>query len=84
MNHSGTGGAVHATNRLTFGIDALVATARKALFAMRRRGALLSVCDPALHCKLFDTLVLPGRSHTTHFWTQLPVASEGLYKHAAI
>jgi len=40
---------------LTFGTDALVATARKALFAMRRRCALLGIQDPALQCKLFDT-----------------------------
>ena len=43
--------------------DALVATARKALFAMRRRCALLGIRDPSLLCKLFDTLVLHILSH---------------------
>jgi len=73
------GFVVHATKKLTFGTDALVATARKALFAMRRRCALLGIRDPALQCKLFDTLVLPG-SYTTLFWTQLPVSDEGFYE----
>ena len=47
---------VHATKKLTFGTDALVATAKKALLAMRRRCALLGIQDPALQCKLCDTL----------------------------
>jgi len=77
-------GELQAFGNFTCDTDALVATAGKALFAIRRRGALLSVCDPALQCKLFDTLVLPGRRHTTLFWTQLPVSHEELFKDAAI
>ncbi len=55
------GFVLHATKKLTFGTDALVAMARKALFAIRRRCALLGIRDPVLqcNCKLFDTLVLP-------------------------
>ena len=37
------GFVVHATKKLTFGTDALVATAKKALFATRRRCALLGI-----------------------------------------
>ncbi len=39
------GFVVHATKKLTFGTDALVATAKKALFAVRRRCALLGIRD---------------------------------------
>jgi len=37
------GFVVRATKKLTFGTDALVATAKKALFAIRRRCALLGI-----------------------------------------
>ena len=57
------GFVLHAIKKPTFETDVLVATARKALFAMRRRCALLGIRDPALQCKLFDTLVLPILSH---------------------
>lgn len=55
------GFVVHATKAMTFGTSFLVAAASKAMFAMRRRCALLGICikDPAMQCKLFDTLVLP-------------------------
>ena len=62
------GFVVHATKKLTFGTDALVATAKKALFAMRRRCALLGIRDPALQCKLFDTLLLPILSYGCEVW----------------
>ena len=57
------GFVLHATKKLTFGTNALVAPARKALFAMRRRCALLGIRDPALQCKLFTILVLPSLSY---------------------
>jgi len=62
------GFVVHATKKMTLGTDALVATAKKALFAMRRRCALLGIRDPALQCKLFDTLVLPILSYGCEVW----------------
>ena len=62
------GFVVHATKILTFGTDALVATAKKALCAMRRRCALLGIRDLALQCKLFDTLVLPILSYGCEVW----------------
>ena len=58
----------HATKGLHFGTEALLAVARKALFAMRRRCALLGIRDPALQCKLFDTLVLPILSYGCEVW----------------
>ncbi len=42
------GFVVHATKKLTFGTDALVATAKKALFAMRRRCARSSSAVQAI------------------------------------
>ncbi len=73
----------HATRKLTFGTDALVATARKALFAMRRRCALLGIRDPALQCKLFDTLVLPILSYGCEVWgvdDKCSIAAEVLHR----
>ena len=62
------GFVVHATKKLTFGTDALMATAKKVLLAMRRRCALLRIRDPALQCKLFDTVVLPILSYGCEVW----------------
>ena len=72
------GFVVHAT----FGTDALVGTAKKALFAMRRRCALLGIRDPAL-CKLFDTLVLPILSYGCEVWgvdTKCGAAAQALHR----
>ena len=55
-----------ATKGLHFGTEALMAVARKALFAMRC--ALWGIQDPALQCKLFDTLVLPILSYGCEVW----------------
>ena len=77
------GFVVHAIKKLTFGTDALVATAKKALFAMRRRCALLGIRDPALQCKLFDTLVLPILSYGCEVWgvdTKCGAAAEALHR----
>ena len=62
------GFVLHATKALTFGTSFLVAAARKAMFAMRRRCALLGIRDPALQCKLFDILVLPILSYACEVW----------------
>ena len=58
----------NATKGLTFGTKLLVAAARKAMFAMRRRCALLGIRAPAMQCKLFDTLVLPILSYACEVW----------------
>ena len=58
----------HATKGLHFGTEALMAVARKALFAMRQCCAMLGIRDAALQCKLFDTLVLPILSYRCEVW----------------
>ena len=73
----------HATKGLYFGTEALMAVARKALLAMRRRCALLGIRDPALQCKLFDTLVLPIVSYGCEVWgvdAKCGAAAEALHK----
>ena len=73
----------HATKGLHFGTEALMAVARKALFAMRRRCAMLGIRDPALQCKLFDTLVLPILSYGCEVWgvdAKCDAAAEALHK----
>ena len=69
------GFVVHATKAMTFGTSFLVAAARKAMFAMRRRCALLGIRDPAMQCKLFDTLVLPILSYACDDTLVLPILS---------
>ena len=61
---------------MTFGTSFLVAAARKAMFAMRRRCALLGIRDPAMQCKLFDTLVLPILSYACEVWAVNPNVGE--------
>ena len=58
----------HATRHMSFGTGILAAAARKAMFAMWWRCALLGIRDPALQCKLFDTLVLPILSYSVEVW----------------
>ena len=73
----------HATKGLHFGTEALMAVARKALFAMRLRCALLGIRDPALQRKLFDTLVLPILSYGCEVWgvdAKCGAAAEALHK----
>ena len=73
----------HATKGLHFGIEALMAVARKALSAMQRRCALLGIRDPALQCKLFDALVLPILSYGCEVWgvdAKCGAAAEALHK----
>ncbi len=79
-SHKYLGFVFHATKKLTFGTDALVATARKALFAMRRRCALLGIRDPALQC---TALVLPILSYGCEVWgvdIKCGAAAEALHR----
>ena len=70
------GFVVHATKAMTFGTSFLVAAARKAMFVMRRRCALLGIRGPAMQWKLFDTLVLPILSYACEVWAVNPNVSE--------
>ena len=56
-----------ATRDMCFGTGILVAAARKAMFAMQGRCALLGIRDPALQCKVFDFLV-PILSYAVEVW----------------
>ena len=58
----------HAIKSLTYGAGQLVSAARKAVHAMRRRCAQLHITDPALLCKLFNSLVLPILSYACEVW----------------
>ena len=65
------------------GQASLVAAARKAMFAMRRRCAEVGIRSPALQCKLFDTLVLPILSYGVEVWdvkSSLGKAAEALHR----
>ncbi|KAL3132115.1 hypothetical protein ABBQ32_008724 [Trebouxia sp. C0010 RCD-2024] len=64
----------HQSNDI--GTTFLVAAARKAMFAMRRRCALLGITDPAMQCKLFDILVLPILSYVYEVWAVNPSVGE--------
>ena len=46
------------------------------MFAMRRRCALLGIRDPAMQCKLFDTLALPILSYACEVWAVNPNVGE--------
>ena len=70
------GFVVHATKAMTFGTSFLSAAVRKAMFAMRRRCVLLGIRDPAMQCKLFDTLVLPILSYACEVWSVNPNVGE--------
>ena len=53
----------HPTKNMSVGTSFLVAAARKAMFAIRRQCAEVGIRNPALQCKLFETLVLPILSY---------------------
>ena len=61
---------------MSHGVDYLVAAARKAVHAMRRRCIYLHLSDPATICKLFDILVLPILSYSCEVWAVDPKLAE--------
>ena len=61
----------HATKNMAYGVEYLVAAAKKAVHAMRRRCISLHLSDPATICKLFDILVLPILSYIGGIWGYL-------------
>ena len=58
----------HETRGLSCGMEQLVASARKALFAMLASCRRLHIHDPRLRCKLFDALVRPVLSYACEVW----------------
>ncbi len=62
----------HATKNMAHGVEYLVAAAKKAVHAMRRRCISLHLSDPATICKLFDILVLPILSYSCEVWAVNP------------
>ncbi len=56
----------------TYGVEYLVAAAKKAVHAMRRRCISLHLSDAATICKLFDILVLPILSSSCEVWAVNP------------
>ena len=74
----------HATRNMAYGADFLVAAAKKAMHAMRRRCMFLGLSDPNSICKLFDMLVLPILSYACEVWAVDPKAvdkAEKLHRH---
>ena len=53
----------HATKKMSVGTSFLVAAAKKAVFAVQQQCAEVGIKNPALQCKLLDTLVLPILSY---------------------
>ena len=79
-NYKYFGLVFHATKGLHFGTEALT---RKALFAMRRRCAILGLQDPAVQGELFDSLEMLILSHGCEVWgvdAKRGVAAETLHK----
>ena len=73
----------HATKNMSVGTSFLMAAARKAMFAMRRRCAEVRSRNPPLQCKLFDTFVLPILSYGVEVWgvkSSLGEAAEVLHR----
>ena len=62
----------HATKSMAYGAGQLVAAAKKAVHAMRRQCAHLHIRDPALQCKLFNSLILPILSYASEVWAVDP------------
>ncbi len=62
----------HATKNMAYGVEYLVAAAKKAVHGMRRRCISLHLSDAATICKLFDILVLPISSYSREVWAVNP------------
>ncbi len=60
---------LHSTRGMAIAIDKLIATGKKALFALCRRCNDLSITNPEVMCQLFDSLVRPVLSYACKVWT---------------
>ena len=70
----------HATKNMSYGVSHLVSAARKAVHAMKRRCAHLHIRDPAMQCRLFNSLVLPILSYASEVWAVDPKLGEAAEK----
>ena len=62
---------MHSTKGVSPAIDLLCKAARRAMFGLQRRCQQLSIHDPLLKCKLFDTLVKPILCYCCEIWSVL-------------
>jgi len=60
---------LHSTRGMAIAIAKLIATGKKALFALRRKCNDLSTTDPEIMCQLFNSLVCPVLSYACEVWT---------------
>ena len=60
---------MHYTGSLTPALSYLCKAAKRAMFGLQRRCQQLSIHDPILKCKLFDTLVKPILSYCCEIWS---------------
>ena len=73
----------HATKIMSYGVSHLVSAATKAVHALKRRCAHLHSTDPALQCRLFNSLMLPMLSYASEVWAvdpKLDDAAEKLHR----
>ena len=62
---------MHGTKGLSPAIEYLCKAAKRAMFGLQRRCQQLSIHDPVLKCKLFDTLVKPIFYYCCEVWSVL-------------
>ena len=62
---------MHGTKGLSPAIEYLCKAAKRAMFGLQRRCQQLSIHDPVLKCKLFDTLVKPILCYCCEVWSVL-------------
>jgi hypothetical protein len=60
---------LHSTRGMAIAIDKLIVAGKKGLFALRHRCNDLSIIDPKVMCRLFDSLVRPVLSYACKVWT---------------
>jgi len=60
---------LHGTKGMQAAIQRLAMSAKKAVFALRRRCVKLRISDPALQCQLFDALIKPVLNYGCEVWS---------------
>lgn len=62
---------MHGTKGLSPAIEYLCKAAKRAMLGLQRRCQQLSIHDPIMKCKLFDTLVKPILCYCCEVWSVL-------------